>query len=726
MDIVIAVFIALLIAYVLIIFSLIRKHDYEQLTGRILLGYVFGSTLLSGLVFASELAILDDNSQKTLLQLVWWVECALIWVLLVYGYEFLSVRPKPRSWVWGGGIWLGIELIIIITPFMMIASNRIQGELTMHSELIFLSMAAGWLILSMQIINLTLDVFPSFRQPLHRNRIIYWVIALSMAIISDIVSTFGLLTVGMVLQLAGVLLLVYVAMYHDLVDLLYTGLRTLVVIIEIVLTMVVYTLVFLWIEFWLQQSSLENIFLFASVLAGIFVFVLNPVLRWVNGRIETLILKNRVDFAEVIRDYSKSISNVVDLGFLVVLAIKKIRSAIGVSRGDLYLVDLESEAGGESRYHLQGISDELSDDPADSRYLGMNHPIAKYFVQTRRPITQYDIDFLPPFRVLPAKERCWLGKQDYEVYVPVFSKTGWIGLFALGPKVHFDRYYDEDLTLLTTLADQTAIALENARLFDNLTKINRDLDKTKKNVEEANQQLREIDQIKSSFIGVITHELRTPLANLAFSMQVLEMYGRDHLHPDQVVQLDQIKRGITETRRMVDNLVTFTEFLNRKIELQMEPIEFKQLVSQTVQPILVEAEQKGIFTEMDIVGEFPFFQGDRQLIAIAIHQLVDNAKKFTPAGGKIWLTSWSASDTINFNVRDSGIGIAPERIKEIWDAFSQGSDPVRRSVEGLGLGLALVKLIISAHHGQVWAESRQGEGSSFGFRIPVNEFVSWD
>ena len=122
------------------------------------------------------------------------------------------------------------------------------------------------------------------------------------------------------------------------------------------------------------------------------------------------------------------------------------------------------------------------------------------------------------------------------------------GLFVLGPKASGHPYSKEDVNLLSTLADQTAVALENARHFADLLKLNEDLRRTYAALEKANQQLREVDELKSAFIGVITHEMRTPFANLQFNLQILEMYGKDHLLPEQRNQLVQLSKGVNSAQ----------------------------------------------------------------------------------------------------------------------------------------------------------------------------------
>jgi signal transduction histidine kinase len=256
-------------------------------------------------------------------------------------------------------------------------------------------------------------------------------------------------------------------------------------------------------------------------------------------------------------------------------------------------------------------------------------------------------------------------------------------------------------------------------LFSSLSKVNRELQLAKVDLEMANLQLHEIDDLKSSFIRVVTHELRTPLANMAFSLQILRMYGPQRWSSDQVEQVDQIESNLSLTRVMVDNLISFAAFLNKQVELNLEPLDFKTITSEILAPIKKVSDGKGIDLQVFFVGDLLPIRADRKLLGDAIFQLAQNAVKFTPKGGKIWITCWNATDLLYFDVKDTGVGVPREKLKSLWEGFSQVSDPNLRGQEGLGLGLALVRFIVAAHGGKVWVESIPGEGSTFGFRIPL-------
>jgi signal transduction histidine kinase len=385
-----------------------------------------------------------------------------------------------------------------------------------------------------------------------------------------------------------------------------------------------------------------------------------------------------------------------------------IKNTFGVDIGHLYTVE-QIMIDENVVFQLNDIGE---DEEEGLIQIELQHddPIVKRFADVKLPLTQYDLDYLPIYRKSSLSDSPKFLSQAMDVYVPIHQNERWIGLIALGAKTSGDR---------ETLADQSAVALENAKLFRRLQQMNKELTNTKEELEEVNARLLEVDQLKSAFISVITHEMRTPLSNLAFSLQIFDMYGRENLTGEQQNQLEELHSGLVSAQRMIDNLVTFAAFLNNQIELKPVEFDIRDVVSSAMKPNLAAAEEKDINLELDVSGMDFLVHGDQKLLTDAVFHLINNAVKYTQDGGKITIFCWTTEDDYSIYVKDTGIGISQERMNSIWDAFVSISNPLHRGWEGLGLGLALVKLIVQSHGGHVWADSESGKGSEFGFKIPL-------
>jgi len=229
----------------------------------------------------------------------------------------------------------------------------------------------------------------------------------------------------------------------------------------------------------------------------------------------------------------------------------------------------------------------------------------------------------------------------------------------------------------------------------------------------------EVDRLKSEFVSVVSHELRSPFAELDSSMQLIRRYGLDQWSPEQREQLEHLTDGLKRTRTMINNLVTFASFVSKQGQLRMAPLDVGQLAFEIVQSLEPMAQTRGLTVTSQIVDSLPIVYGDRDRLTEAIYHLLHNAIKFNRSGGSVFLSCRAASDDVVVEVTDTGVGISPEKLPEIWKDFTQLADPLRRGVEGLGLGLPLVRYVVRAHGGQVWARSQPGQGSTFGFYIPA-------
>jgi signal transduction histidine kinase len=734
----------LAVGYLLIIFMTMFKRGSQGRMARFLILYALLSIfweLLQLFTYNGWLDFLNERVSRWIPHLG-----ILLFSVLFFALSkvFLSLRGRGYAWVTLGVAWF---VTVLATIFAFVTQPEVLARgagWEFHQDTMILGVIIlGWALLMGRTASLTLNAYQTVKQPLHKNRIFYWVLALVLMVCGDLLVFIGLILAGSALRLFGILFAAYVLLFYELVDVLHTGFRSLLYLVTAFLTIVAYIVVFAVADSILKDRNVTDPLVFGIVLAVALVLLVNPLVRWISKGISKMAFGAGYDTSRAVREYSLQISNVVDLELLATVALEMFHKTLAIRKGYLFLVD-EIKEEGKVYFRLRSVK-YLEDKPENQENeqktqqqeagmmdgekkeedriiagrLGAESPIALYFTQTHRPLRQYDLDFLPVFQQVPPEEREWLAGLEADVCVPVYDKSGWTGLFALGPKISGYPYSNEDVTLLSTLADQTAVALENSRHFTEVQKVNDDLSRTYKALEKANEQLRELDELKSAFIGVITHEMRTPFANLAFNLQILEMYGKDHLLPEQRDQLVQLSKGIKTARMMVDNLITVAGFFSRKIALQPESLDFKEIL-RVIQPPLKEmADEKEILFHVNVIGELLPVKGDRRLLSDAIYQLVHNAIKFTKEKGKVWVSCWTTNEGLFFDVKDTGVGVPADKLSDLWQSFTQAADPLRRGLEGLGLGLALVKNIITAHEGEVWVESTVGKGSVFGFRIPL-------
>ncbi|GAB4538813.1 MAG: hypothetical protein Kow0063_27030 [Anaerolineae bacterium] len=641
----------------------------------------------------------------------------LAWFFLHLTHAFLRLGQRSRAW-WVSNAVCVAGLVFLASNFFLpeTAWPLLDWNIGRHSLFTGVSVI-GWAALVGGAGLLTVRAYRQTQQPLHKNRITYWSLVWSLIVAADGLLLLGYLLPGSALRTLAMPVAAYVITLHRPADIRQIVRKTATYLLITLLAMSLYLLGFATLQYVFQAVPGYNQLLAGAVVALVLAVVYQPLLALVQRVMRRLIGGTAYDANRILHEYSTSISNILDLELLANVMVNLISDAFKIGGGRLFVVDREEENARDS-FLLREVGSAGKTEASLAR-LASHSPIATYLRQERRSLTQYDIDLLDRFKAISSDERAWLSSLNADVYVPIHAKGEWIGLLALSPKVSGDLYFDEDLALLATLADQTAVALENARLVEDLVRAQDDLGQAYAALAQANRQLQELDKLKSAFIGVITHELRTPFANIAFSLELLERHGWKHLPPELDEPVAHLVQGIASARTMVDNLVTFATLLSKQGELHPTPLDLCQVVEESLVPLKPLAESRGVTLHPEVPEEPVELKADRDRLGDAVYHLVHNAIKFTGAGGQVWVRCQAVDHAARFEVQDTGVGVPADRLPVLWEGFAQMSDPLRRGVEGLGLGLALVKYVVNAHGGEVFAESEEGVGSRFGFHIPL-------
>ncbi|MGB8294645.1 MAG: PAS domain S-box protein [Polyangia bacterium] len=241
-------------------------------------------------------------------------------------------------------------------------------------------------------------------------------------------------------------------------------------------------------------------------------------------------------------------------------------------------------------------------------------------------------------------------------------------------------------------------------------------------IEAANRQLREQDLHKNEFLAILSHELRNPLAPIRNSLYILDHApsgGKQSQHARAV-----IGRQVDQLARLVDDLLDVTRVSRNKIQLQRHSLELNDLVHRTVEDHRSLFEEKAITVEATLAADPLPVNGDADRLAQVLGNLLQNAAKFTPAGGRVTVSTAVAPSKTRaiLRVSDTGAGIEPSLLRRLFQPFMQAEATLDRSKGGLGLGLALVKGLVEMHGGEVRAHSEgPGKGAEFAVELPLDE-----
>lgn len=230
-------------------------------------------------------------------------------------------------------------------------------------------------------------------------------------------------------------------------------------------------------------------------------------------------------------------------------------------------------------------------------------------------------------------------------------------------------------------------------------------------------RLRQLETVRRDFLANLSHELRTPLASLQALAETLQAGALED--PEAARRfLARITQEVASLGRLVEDLMDLTRLESGRVSFRMAPERPCDLLAEAVERARLEAEAAGLELTWEAPEDLPPVLADRDRILQVLANLVNNALRFTPAGGSIRLEAERVDEGVRFWVRDTGIGIPEEHLPRIFERFYKVD--AARQKGGTGLGLAIVKHIVEAHGGRVGVESRVGEGSAFWFLLPTS------
>jgi signal transduction histidine kinase len=262
---------------------------------------------------------------------------------------------------------------------------------------------------------------------------------------------------------------------------------------------------------------------------------------------------------------------------------------------------------------------------------------------------------------------------------------------------------------LKAIASETAIALENLRLYQELQEHIRDL-------ERVNRELRSLDEMKSNFISAVTHELKQPLALISGYAQTIHDYYDSLTFEEEMHCLRVILERTNFLTGLVEDLLDMSLLEMGRIRLQLEEVSLPALTAKVLAGHRDVAGGRKMV--MDFPPDFPAVMADARRMEQVLSNLVSNAIKFSEADGEIRVSGKAIPRGVQVRVEDKGVGIEPSQLEKIFDRFYQADASARRPYAGVGLGLFICRELVSAHGGRIWAENRPEKGAAFIFEIP--------
>jgi two-component system CheB/CheR fusion protein len=230
-------------------------------------------------------------------------------------------------------------------------------------------------------------------------------------------------------------------------------------------------------------------------------------------------------------------------------------------------------------------------------------------------------------------------------------------------------------------------------------------------------RLREMDHVKTRFMNIASHELRTPMTPIRTELHMMRTGKRGPVTPEMDKGLQMLGRNVDRLNRLIRELLEASRMQAGHLKLQAKPVDLAGMVQGAVQTMEGEARKRGVQLAASVPAAR--VQADADRVQQVLINLLENALQFTPAGGSVRVRGEARADEVEVRVEDTGVGIEPEVVRKLFQPFSQAESGVPRTEGGTGLGLYICKGIVEAHGGTIRAESEgRGKGATFVFTLP--------
>lgn len=697
--------------------------------------FLRGTTLLTGRIDAGLTLVL-----------------ALAALLVAYGVVVIRdvVSTPLRIWPILGTAW-----VIAIVGAALLLPNSGVGQpdwlvraFTQPDALSMITIG-GMAVVSLFLLGVTFYAFYIALLPEVANRALFWVLNTTTVLLSVLLAVSGTdawLAVGAITLLISMTGAVYSQVSYRVFDIrsgMTSAVRTLLLVV--VTLAVIFGTLYVFNQ--LPRNSGNDQLLIMAVLALVAatVYILG---RQLVGAVVSPLLPRTTNPARAARLYSQQVSKAVELDQLVEVASETLNSVMETRRSGMILVN-DTNLNNDRVELLVMLGPNLGDIKNTKGYVSKSGGVYKRLAAEQAPMSQFDLEFSPQYNGSLAdpsqtqnvqEEREFFRSLHMSAYAPILVENTLIGIIMCGPKINDAPYYPRDLEMLATMADQTGVALRNARLVADLRHLNSSMKALNNGLEEANTQLEKLDSVKTDFITIASHELRTPLAQIRGYTDIIDALNEQGmLDKDQIGgMVNNLRKAIERTEELIAAMLDVSQIDVNAMDLRFTQIAPESIVRMATEPLTDAIRQRKLTLSARGLRGLPTVQGDMQRLVQAIRNIVVNAIKFTPDKGRIDISgslqpaqNEGDVDHILIAIADTGVGIDKNNLELIFEKFYRAYDPGLHSTgtykfmgAGPGLGLTIARGVVESHGGKIWAESSGHNmdtfpGTTFYVLLPV-------
>jgi len=314
---------------------------------------------------------------------------------------------------------------------------------------------------------------------------------------------------------------------------------------------------------------------------------------------------------------------------------------------------------------------------------------------------------------------------DVAVSLRLKTQKQIVGFVLFGEKRSGDIYNSQDLKLLSIIANELSVAVQNALRFEEIQQFNITLqekvDQATKQLRHANQRLKELDQTKDEFISMASHQLRTPLTSIKGYLSMILEGDVGAVKKDQRKMIKQAFDSAEQMVFLIADLLNVSRLQSGKFVIENKPTDMAKLVSSEVERLKETAKNHGVTLDCEISDKFPTLNVDENKLRQVIMNFIDNAIYYTPSGGSIGVKLQASEHDVTYTVTDTGLGVPAAVQHKLFSKFYRADNARKMRPDGTGLGLFMARKVIIAQGGAIIFKSTEGKGSTFGFSFPLKQ-----
>jgi signal transduction histidine kinase len=638
---------------------------------------------------------------------------------LYFVTQFLAIESNSRHY--GQGINMFISVLsatVLIIHFTPLVFNDAQlgssGDIAVDVSFgIFIFILQVFIVLGLTVVHLIREMY--YGSKAQRGQSSSILIGLLPALVLAPITSFVMpIVYGQVIFVSLTPLYIvfflgmvaYAMIRHGLFDIRLAVVRTATYVLSLTTLASVYLVVaFLIFGPLLGQQTLTWEVVLNISLTLLLAFAFQPIKRFFDKLTNRVFYQDNYDVDDFFTEISSALTSTNDLHGLLAKAVQKIAYTMKSSDASfvIYNGDERSEQIGTGQYSrmsykdVRWLDDYFGTSVAGPKVLalldGQDEPL-------RRMMVSHKITIILPLQRQETK----------------------MGYLFLGEHKR-NHYNPRDIRVLWSLADELVIAIQNALTVEQIKELNAHLeqriDAATKELRRSNAQLQKLDEAKDEFISMASHQLRTPLTSIKGYLSMMVEGDVGDVTPEQKDVLGEAFISSERMVRLIGDFLNVSRLQTGKFIIDKRPVDMAQLVQREIDNLIPNAAARGMKFIYSVPKNIPLLDVDGSKLQQVIMNFCDNALYYSKDNGEITVSLKKKTDCVEFTVKDSGIGVPAAEQAHLFNKFFRATNARRARPDGTGVGLFLAKKVVDAHDGAILFSSKEGKGSTFGFRLPL-------